>query len=238
MGSNKILYIVLVVVFISFVCGSVVAANAAEPPSIFIIVPNAPDDLRITINGVEASRRDKPFEKYYLFYDRDLQSDSVYLLQVSTDGSTFEISLERPFYIYKSVFTLDLNNKVLTPGKNQSRSIAFIILRVLITLMVEGFVFYLFGFRQRRSWVVFLIINLITQGLLNLWISGLFPFPDYVFYVYIQLLFIEILVIIAELMAFLLLVKEQSRLRIIVYVVATNILSLLMGMILITSLPI
>jgi hypothetical protein len=235
MGSKKIIFIVLIVILISFACGSVVEANAAEPPSILIIVPNAPDDLQITINDVEASRRDKLFEKYYLFYARDLHSDSVYILEVSTDGRTFELSLVRPSYIYENVFTLDLNNKVLTPGKNQSRSIALIILRVLITLMVEGCVFYLFGFRQRRSWVIFLIVNLITQGLLNLWISGLFPMSGYIFS---ALLFFEVLVVIVEILAFLLLVKEQSRLRIIEFVVAANILSLLIGMILITSLPI
>ena len=36
-----------------------------------------------------------------------------------------------------------------------------------MTLLIEGALFFAFGFRKKLSWVLFIIINLITQGLLN-----------------------------------------------------------------------
>lgn len=57
------LSMLMVIAFVSVCYG-----NSAEPPSILIIVPNAPEDLEISIGSgntnMKANMRDKIIEKY------------------------------------------------------------------------------------------------------------------------------------------------------------------------------
>jgi len=202
-------------------------ANAAEPPSIFIIVSNAPDDLEIRLlpEGITASKTSRSYETYYSFY-----------LYVTTGGGSFVIELERPIQKYNNIYTLDLENQSLASGKSISRSAFLIFSRVMLTLLVEGLVFFLFGYRRKRSWLVFLGINLATQLALWIWLNGTLPF--HAAYVIFTLFFAEILIFIVEMPAFLILVDEHRRLRTAAYVVVANILSLVAGIFLIVVLPI
>lgn len=43
--------------------------------------------------------------------------------------------------------------------------------RLLLTLLLEGGVFYLFGYRRKESWILFFIVNLLTQGALSYFMS-------------------------------------------------------------------
>jgi hypothetical protein len=108
-------------------------------------------------------------------------------------------------------------------------------LRIALTLLIEGIVFWLFGFRNKRSWIVFLAINLITQGALNIWLNGFLPLGSYLV---VSLVFGEILVFIAEIIVFLALVKEHRHRRTLLYVSTANFLSLFAGGYIITVLPI
>jgi hypothetical protein len=109
-------------------------------------------------------------------------------------------------------------------------------LRILLTLAIEACVFWLFGYRDKRSWIAFLVINLITQASVNIWlISGFDPLGSYLV---LMLIFAEILVFIFELIAFLIVIKEHGKLRTAGYVMAANLLSLVAGGYLITVLPV
>jgi hypothetical protein len=234
---KKILLSIIILILLSLINTSISSANSAEPPSILIIVPNAPYDLEITIdpNNIKAGRANKSIESYYTFYIRDLNPIGN-SLKVTTNDRTFEIALESPLKRYNNIFTLDLNNQSLTPGKSFTRSITLISLRIGLTLIIEALVFYLFGFRKKKSWLLFLIINLITQVLLNIVINVSFnPLDSYII---ISLIFGEILVFIVEIIAFLRLVKEHSELRTGSYVVMANLLSLVAGGYIITILPV
>jgi hypothetical protein len=211
-------------------------ANSAEPPSILIIVANAPDDLDISIGpeNIQAHRTDKGLESYFTFYSSDLKY-SDYTVKVTTGDGTFEMTLDTPLASYNNIFTLDLDSRTLSPGKSLSRSISLLALRILSTLLIEAIVFYLFGYRRKESWLIFLIINLITQGVLNIWLNGSFtPLDSYIIF---SMIFGEILVLIVEMIAFLIFVKEHHRLRIASYVIIANLLSLVAGGYLITVLP-
>ena len=85
------------------------------------------------------------------------------------------------------------------------------------------------------SWIMFLLINLLTQGALNIWLDGFNPLDGYLIAV---LIFGEFLVFIVEIAAFLLLVKEHRGLRTVLYVLLANLLSLIVGGYVITILPI
>lgn len=93
----------------------------------------------------------------------------------------------------------------------------------------------LLGFREKKSWISFLQINLFTQSLLNIWINSSSLVSSYII---MKLIFGEFFVYIFEFFAFLFLVKEHSRLKKILYVLIANSISLVFGGYLITILPI
>ncbi len=238
MGGKKRL-ILIVALSMLIVLVSVCYGNSAEPPSILIIVPNAPEDLEVSIGSgntnMTANIRDKVIEKYYAFYSSELRIAKDYTVCVSTRESSFEIVLEKPLKKYNNIYTLNLADKTLKPGKLLSRSIILVSMRITMTLAIEAIIFWLFGFRNKKSWIAFLIINIITQGALNIWLNGSAPLASYLIF---SLIFMEFVVIIAEVIAFLAILKERGRGRTLLYVIAANFLSLLAGGYIITVLPV
>jgi len=236
-GKKRLILIVALSMLIALV--SVCYGNSAEPPSILIIVPNAPEDLEVSIGSgntnMMANIRDKVIEKYYAFYSSELRIAKDYTVCVSTRESSFEIVLEKPLKKYNNIYTLNLADKTLKPGKLLSRSIILVSMRIIMTLAIEAIIFWLFGFRNKKSWIVFLIINIITQGALNIWLNGSAPLTSYLVF---SLIFMEFFVIIAEIIAFLAILKERGRGRTLLYVIAANFLSLLAGGYIITVLPV
>lgn len=214
--------------------------NSAEPPSILIIVPNAPADLSITLNlenrEYEARVVDKIIEKYYTFYSSVMvKKPNIYNFTVNTKNDSFTIELEKPIANYNNIYTLDLKTHILIEGKLLSRSIMLVSMRLTLTLIIEAFIFWIFGFRNKKSWLAFLIINIVTQGALNIWLNNLGPIMGYVIF---ALVLGEIFVFIAEIIAFLLFCKEHGRLRKVLYVLTSNFASLIAGGYIITKLPI
>ena len=109
-----------------------------------------------------------------------------------------------------------------------------IALRVMFTLIIEGFIFFLFGYREKRSWLVFLVVNILTQGGLNAMITG----PGLGAYWMIGFIFGELVILIVEMIAFLKLVREHKKSRTALYTVVANAASLVLGGLLITYLPV
>ncbi len=236
---NKLLPIIFLSILIVIAISPICYGNAAEPPSILIIVPDAPENLEISIesNGEyrSANKVNKIVEKYYTFYSRDLKNTENYNLKIETEENYFEILIDEDLKSYNNIFTLDLKNQTLTSGKSLSRSITLVSLRIALTLIIESLIFLAFGYRKKKSWIIFLIINLLTQGVLNIWINGFSPLISYIF---LALIFGEIQVFIVEIFIFLKFVKEHSKLRTVLYVLLANLLSLIAGGYLITILPI
>ncbi|MBU7006064.1 hypothetical protein [Phosphitispora fastidiosa] len=237
--THKWFLTIIILMLSVFVYTPTCYGNSAEPPSILIIVSNAPDDLEISIKSgneyIKANKTDKVIETYYTFYSHEIRTASNYTLKVSTENSSFDVLLDQPTKLYNNIFTFDLKNKTLAPGKLFSRSAFLVSLRTTLTLLIEAMVFWLFGFREKKSWIVFLIINLITQGALNVWLNGSTPLESYVI---LTLLFGEILVFFIETMALLTLITEHNRIRTFSYVILANLLSLFAGGYIITILPV
>lgn len=235
----KILAVIMLTASFIFMFSVAGFGNSAEPPSILIIVPNAPNNLEIGIGAnntySKANVIDKGNEKYYIFYSREIRVLSSYTLKIKTDESTFSIPIDGPLKAFNNIYTLDLKNKTLTSGKLLSRSILLVTLRMTLTLLIEGIIFYLMGYRHKKSWIAFIVINIITQGALNIWINGFSPVGSYLI---ISLIFGEMFVFIAEIFAFLLFVQEHRLLRTFLYVLIANFLSLIAGGYIISILPI
>lgn len=215
-------------------------ANSAEPPSLVILINNPPKDLKIVMvsnnSSPEAMVKKVAWEVYYVFYSRDMQKNNKYTFKVTTKSESFQCTLEVPLESYNNVATLDLERKQLNPGKYPFRKALLVLLRVVLTLLIEGIIFWLFKFRQKRSWMVFLIINLITQGLLNIWLNqgGSFM-PSYLL---VGLIFGEIIVLIVEMISFPFFIKEHNDDLVIKYAFTANFISLIAGGYIITYLPV
>lgn len=107
---------------------------------------------------------------------------------------------------------------------------------LLPTLLIEGALLLAFGYRSRRSWLVFLLVNLVTQGgfalylavtVLNHGVSGwslLFYLP------------IELIITVVELLAYRRLLTEKGKGRATGYAIVANVCSATVGLLLIDPL--
>lgn len=222
-------------------------ANSAEPPGFTVLVSNPPDDMSLfllfpdesQIKKIELQKEQKAWETYYRFFYhmspwKKYELDGVILAVESKEKSSNYLLPVETFKTYNNLLTLDLKTDSLVIGQSPFRVPILVALRVVLTLTIESLVFILFGFRQRRSWLAFFIINIITQTGLNAMITG----PGIGSYWLIGFVILEILVIIVELAAFTAIVKEHKRIRTALYTITANLSSLVLGGLLITYLPV
>lgn len=200
-------------------------ANSGPPPAIIIAVSGAPSDLKLGIGTQTPERVDKPFTSYFIFDRYDLQMSETGL-QVASSDKNFSLPISTNMS-YRNYFDLDLDKQVLTRVDTLPGTERIPFLMILSTLVIEGVVFYLFGYRQRRSWQIFLAVNLITQIELINFLSQGISFTDS--YIILDLIIGEIGVFIVEMIAFGLLLRERGPLRRISYVMLANFLSLFVG---------
>lgn len=165
-----------------------------------------------------------------------MQAQGDYVFRVTTKEESFEIIYNEPIKGYHNTLTLDLSSRTLKQGTYPLRSVILVGLRLLLTLLIEAAIFWIFGFREKKSWLVFVIINLITQGVLNIWLnSGSALLPSYLM---ISLILGEIVVFVAEMIAFPIFIKEHTKPRILTYVLIANLISLIAGGYIISILPV
>ncbi len=209
-------------------------ANPPPPPSVFIIVPHAPKSLTLSIGSVTPQIKQRAFDTYYGFYFQwTTPNDNI--LQVTDGDNTFEIAVP-PLQSYSSTFTLDLNGRSLTSGAPALRPYEFAAITIVLTLVIEGIIFYLFGYRKKASWIAFLITNLITQGFLYVWLNkGNYPSVSG-YGVTFDLILGEFLVVIIEAVVLLIAVRERSRLETFLYVIMANLVSAIAGGFLVSAL--
>lgn len=98
------------------------------------------------------------------------------------------------------------------------------------TLIIEGILFRLFGFREKHSWLVFVVVNVVTQIGLHLAVGTTISRSGWYFPSYFFLLLIPELVIWAvEAAAYAALLQEHSRRRRISCALLANIVSFVLG---------
>ncbi len=215
-------------------------ANAGPPPTIDLILQGRiPDDLTIVAvlaDGSELEGRASytAWERRDTFYKPyDVQTPIV-ALRVRAGGETYDLDVTQ-FLGYSNLLTLDLNTRVITQGENPLRAALLIGIRLLLTLLIEGALFWLVGYKQKCSYIVFLVINLITQGILNAMVHFVHtPLGYEIFILWLG----EVVVFIAEMIAFPLLLRERGKGRAVLYAFLANVASLILGMILLTNLPV
>lgn len=215
-------------------------ANAAAPPSIVIIVNNPPEDLSIELLS-DGEDSDVTFvrsgwEGYYAVYFLNLRAEKNLTFQISTDSESYQVATTNYPKEYNNVYTLNLSTRELTPGTYPFRSVILVSIRLLATLLLEGLVFWIFQYRQKRSWLVFLTINLVTQIALNIWLDhGSSPLTYTASY---ALIFGEFFVFLIEMITLPIFIKEHKWFRATVYAFIANLVSFGGGLVLLSYLPV
>lgn len=223
------------------------SANSAEPPALIILVADAPVNLSLSLRDprnatmapIRLNRETRAWESYFTFYyhmlDGNRETFRDLVLVVEGAGDPVEVKLpDAAFTSYNNLLTLDLRTHELVSGKSPWRGPLLILLRVTLTLLIEGLIFWLFGYRQKPSWMIFLIVNLITQTGLNLMISGPLLSP----YWLPGLVILELVVLFTEALQFRFSLWEHSKTRSFWFAVTANAASFLLGGLLINKLPI
>lgn len=221
-----------------------VSANSAEPPGMTVIVEGAPEDMELFLElkeepeyAVRIRKAEKNWEVYFRFYyspEPGILNGAV--IRVESGEKSFSCPVpEGVAGRYNNLLTLDFEARTLTVGQRWWRQPVLTAVRVTLTLLVEGLIFFAFGFRGKRSWILFCAVNLVTQGWLNYIInSGAFTNGYWVLGLY----FAELVIFIAEAIVFPLAVKERKKWQRLLYALSANAASLIAGLLLIRYLPI
>src|SRR5665647_2405505 len=103
-NNKQLLLPLLLSLIILLLLPMVAFAYSAAPPSLVILINNPPADLSIVMvssdSQPEASVRKTAWEGYYVFYSRDMKSDSEYTFRVTTNGESFECSITQTLQTY------------------------------------------------------------------------------------------------------------------------------------------
>lgn len=97
------------------------------------------------------------------------------------------------------------------------------------TLVVEGILLWLFGFRSRRSVAVFLIVNLVTQAALHILVGSAILSVGAHYLYYLMLVPVEVLILLVEAIVYGLLLRDRKPGRRVGYAVCANLASYAAG---------
>jgi hypothetical protein len=212
-------------------------ANSMEPPGTVLIIEGKDVEAWISFENEEYQGRkfEYPFETQYWFENYGIYNigdDVKIVILEDSQLTTFPVKQGKT---YRNTYTYNVKTGSLEEGKSFKRSLILVGLRVVLTLIIEGIVFYVFGFRKAKSWIIFLIINMITQLGLNIYINNI---EIAVAYPIILIFIAEFWIFLVETISIPIFVKEHSKKRKIGYALLSNLISLIVGGYILTILPI
>ena len=161
--------------------------------------------------------------------------DDYRILIVTKSGESW-VSEELHRATLQSSVTVDWAARTAAAPSAAAAYLLQFLCTLLPTLLIEGALLFAFGYRSRRSWRMFLLVNLATQGafavylavtVLNHGVSGwslLFYIP------------IEIVITAVELLCYRRLLTEKSKGRAAGYAIVANVHSATVGLVLIDPL--
>lgn len=121
-------------------------------------------------------------------------------------------------------------NTVSEATPSALRFLARLLTTLIPTLVIEGALLWLFGFREMRSWAVFFLVNLITQvGLHIACGSMVLQAGWHAMSYFLMFLIPELVIWVAEAVAYRLLFREHSAGRRVGYAVCANAASFIIG---------
>ncbi|MBQ2725069.1 MAG: hypothetical protein IJF78_05125 [Clostridia bacterium] len=241
-----------------------VYANAEAGPDFTVLITGAPEDLTVSLvtpDGVSVDLRplrrgwESCFRLYYHELFEAMNGDARYSyesiaemektaaksslhLVSAEDGIDCTVPMPAENQMrYNHLSVMKIADKTAVPGSSAYmvwRNVLLAALRVSVTLIAEGVIFFLMTYRTRRSWIVFAAVNLVTQIFLNVTITGNYLAMGYW---EIGFFFLEGLIFLTEAVLFAALLKEHPKLRGFVTAILANAVSLVCGWALLANLP-
>ncbi len=238
--KKRIFVLILAVILCALIPLSA-SANSAEPPCFTIMVINPPEELELFIEAdgelIKLGCQRRGWESYYRFFYHmapSLTEENSAKILAKYENESFYFEVEDFKRYSNNLYTLDMDKRAAKSGQPLWRGTALVAMRVGLTLLIEGIIFFLFGYRKRISWIIFVAVNLLTQIFINILISG----PVTSGYVLLGFFLMEIVVFIVEMIIFPLLLREKKWYISLIHAFTANAASLVLGSIIISNLPI
>ena len=156
--------------------------------------------------------------------------DTYRILMVTKSGQVF-LSGVCARTVLQSSATVDWAAKTVTIPPTWVGYVLQFLATFVPTILVEGILLLLFGYgTQRRNWLRFLTVNLLTQGTLALAMAYSAMQHGATGWSLLPFIFMEILIIIGEAALYSHLLTGHSRGRAVLYGLAANLCSALLGL--------
>lgn len=212
------------------------------PPILTVLTLHAPDDLTVTINikkqgktvAAEMEAKHRAWEWQHRLYRaetrqiKEWHGNNVDLKDAELvffgGGETRTIVIPDEMLTMRGAedyVTMDWQTGQLSRGIPSWRAPLLLAMWIGIAVLVEGIVFLCYGFRKLKSWLMFLAINIVTQGAQHSLIAGLNA-NTYMRSIYVGCIPVVLLV---EMVTFVMLVDELPRGKAITSAVVGNLAS-------------
>lgn len=155
--------------------------------------------------------------------------DTYRVILAAEDGETWVSPvLERT--VLQSSVTVDYETKAVTVPPVWRAYAVQLLTTLTTTLVMEGLLLALFGFwKQKRNWLVFLLVNLVTQGGLAIWTAHTFSLHGLTGWSALAIFPAELVILLVETAAYALLLTGQPRSRAAAYGFLANLFSAVLG---------
>ena len=150
------------------------------------------------------------------------------ILMVTASGETW-ISETYARKTLQASVTLAWETKQVTVPPSHMGYLLQFLATFLPTILIEGLLLWCFGYSRRRNWLVFLLVNLITQGGLSLFFGITAVRQGVGFGYYLLFLPAEVLILLVEALLYRRLLTDRGKGRATAYAITANLCSALLG---------
>lgn len=190
----------------------------------------------------------KWIDHYYVCHDETEISftyycPSVYKIVIYQNDKLYMATEALEMYAYATYYEIDFSSGTINTPSDIKVTNTYdylgetlgLLFRIVATLAIEIGVFYLFRLYTKRNLNVVLIVNLITQILLNVAVNVM-NYTSGVISALFLLFALEFIILIVEFIAYQFLLKDKNRFIIIIYPIIANLLSFGLGFVILAYL--
>ncbi len=219
-----------------------ILVNCAPEEAVFEL--HFPDNAELgTITMV---REDRAWETYFRVYfvkglikwRRGLPKGTE--LVVKNGEESFTMTFPDGLHTSENtVLRLNLETKKLEEGVPPFRSALLVALRVGATLLLQVLAFFLLGYRERRSWLIFLAAAVVSQAVLAgfIMVGASTLTSDYVLWALVGLCLAEVFITVVQTILFSVKLWERRERRAVISAVVCNVITLAVGAVDVLLLP-
>ncbi len=229
-------------------------AAPGEDTFLTILVDRAPEGMVFELQfpdnpelePITMVREDRAWETYFRVYfvkglikwRRGLPKGAE--LVVKNGEESFTMTFPEGLHTSENtVLCLDLETRKLEEGVPPFRSALLVALRVGATLLLQVLAFFLLGYRERRSWLIFLSAVAASQAVLAglVMVGASTLTSDYVLWALVGLCLAEVFLTVVQTVLFSMKLWEHRERRAVVSAVLSNVITLAVGAVDVLFLP-